>query len=97
MSIPRTPSWRYECPDLGEEASLTLWGSGWPPAAAQVITGQLAERLADCLSWIADQETAGLHAPREPEPTGPTAADLADWSRRLRLVADELDDAREGL
>ena len=91
MSIPRTPSWRYER-DL-DEGSLTLWESGWPPAAAQVITGQLAGRLADCLSWIAAQETDT----RAPEPTGPTAADLADWSRRLRLVADELDDAREGL
>ena len=82
VTVPTLPSWQWDA----NAQALTLWRTGIHPGPdATLVTGPLAERLWDCLSWI-DAQTR-LPDP-EPEPEGPSSADLREWAQESRAVAD---------
>ena len=83
MTAPLLPSWRYRSYPV---PIIVLWVTGAEPDEdAVTIVGSLAERLAECLSWTYEQTR--LPDP-EPEPEGPSSADLREWAQESRAVAD---------
>ena len=92
--FPRTPNWSYD--DSGALTLYTAYTTGLVPTDAVTITGQLAETLVDCLSWIVEQESAALRAPREPEePERVEPWQLREWARQLASIAGELREVAE--
>lgn len=91
---PMSVSWHYDPPTDDQPARLDLWVrfslDGDPDAT---LTGEVATAVCQDLSeaWEA------LHpypSEPEPEPAGPTNDDLQEWARKLRLLSDEIRDAR---
>lgn len=94
--FPRTPNWHFE-PGSGVLTLYTAYTTGLVPTDAVTVTGKLAEALVDCLSWIVEQESAALHAPREPEPEPERVEpwQLHDWADKLTSIASDLREAAE--
>ena len=82
MTAPRGPSWHWD----KETQTIEMWAR-WsldaPPDAT--VSGPVAAMLVDVLSWVYEQTR--LPDP-EPDPEGPSSADLREWAQESRAVAD---------
>lgn len=78
---PDLPSWSYD-PDQ-------------PPDGQHVTAqGDLAELLCANLSWVYTHTLLPDPDEVEPEPDGPDDADLGDWARTLRQLAERIEGTR---
>lgn len=87
---PDLPSWSYD-PD---QRTIRIWVSGSQPPDGQHVTaqGDLAELLCANLSWVYNHTRAPDEV--EVEPDGPDDADLGDWARTLRQLAERIEETR---
>ena len=89
---PDLPSWSYD-PD---QRTIRIWVSGSQPPDGQHVTaqGDLAELLRANLSWVYTHTRLPDPDEVEPEPDGPDDADLGDWARTLRQLAERIEETR---
>lgn len=89
---PDLPSWSYD-PD---QRIIRIWVSGSQPPDGQYVTaqGDLAELLCANLSWVYNHTRLPDPDEVEPEPDGPDDADLGDWARTLRHLAERIEETR---
>ena len=89
---PDLPSWSY---DPGQR-TIRIWVSGSQPPDGQHVTaqGDLAELLCANLSWVYTHTRLPDPDEVEPEPDGPDDADLGDWARTLRQLAERIEETR---
>lgn len=88
LTSPIIPSWSY---DVATQ-TISLW-SRWHADTTPdaVIIGDLADMLCTCLSWVDDQTR---HPAPEEDLSGPNDADLGDWARALRHLAERIEETR---
>ena len=92
--IPDLPSWTWHA----DSQTLALWAPGrrvdWDKPDA-TVTGDLAERLLDALSWAYVQSRLpDMSDLPEGEPLGPSDSELGDWARTLRRIAEDIEERR---
>ena len=93
------PSWTFDAYALGVRpaSKLRLWmGSVRGGDYREVeLTGQHAELVCEALSAQHAELDRHLRVDPTDEPYAPDRADLTDWARRARTLADEIQTAAE--
>lgn len=90
MVTPSLPSWHWDA----DTRTLEVWQAGYPGLHVVTAEGPVAGILWDCLSWI-DAQTR-LPDP-EPDPEGPSSADLRANAQELRRLISQLGTVAEAI